>query len=63
MILSKEEVEHLLDELKRVNDIVNGVIDVLRKVQSNKLNKAATEEDLQEYRTIKQVVESLKSVA
>lgn len=63
MILSKEEVEHLLGELKRANDIVNGVIDVLRKVQSNKLNKAATEEDLQEYRTIKQVVESLKSVA
>lgn len=63
MILSKEEVEHLLDELKCANDIVNGVIDVLRKVQSNKLNKAATEEDLQEYRTIKQVVESLKSVA
>ena len=63
MILSKEEVEHLLGELKRANDIANGVIDVLRKVQSNKLNKAATEEDLQEYRTIKQVVESLKSVA
>ena len=63
MILSKEEVEHLLGELKRANDIVNGVIDVLRKVQSNKLNKAATEEDLQEYRTIKQVVESLKRVA
>lgn len=63
MTLSKEEVEHMLSELKRANAIVSGVIDILRKVQSSKLDKAATEEDLQEYRTIKQVVESLKSVA
>lgn len=63
MTLTEEQVEHLLSELKRANGMIQGVISILVGIQSQKLNKAATEDDLQEYRTIKQVVENLKSVA
>lgn len=63
MTLTQEQAEHMLSELKRANDIIQGVISVLVDVQSKKLGKTVAEDDLQEYRTIKQVVEYLKSVA
>lgn len=63
MILEPEVVEHLLSELKRANSIINGVVSTLVKIQSKKLSRAATDEDLEEYRTIKEIVSNLKSVA
>ena len=63
MTITQEQAEHLLSELKRANDIIQGVISILVDVQSKKLSKTVTEDDLQEYRTIKQAVEHLKSVA
>ena len=63
MILEPEVVEHLLNELKRANSIINGVVSTLVKIQSKKLSRAATDEDLEEYRVIKELVSNLKSVA
>lgn len=63
MILEPEVVEHLLNELKRANSIINGVVSTLVNIQSKKLSRATTDEDLEEYRTIKEIVSNLKSVA
>jgi len=63
MILDKEDAEHLLHELKRANHAIDKVIAILSHVQSTKLSKATTDEDLLEYRTLKEALSELKSVA
>ena len=63
MIFSKEESEHLLNELKRANHAIDNAIAMLSHMQSNKLSKATTDEDLSEYRTLKEAISQLKSVA
>ena len=63
MILEKAEAEHLLNELKRANHAIDNVIAILSHIQSSKLSKATTDEDLSEYRTLKEAISQLKSVA
>lgn len=56
-------IEQIVNELKEVNQIIDGVIVALRELQKKKLGKTITEDDLREYHTIKDVVNALASVA
>lgn len=56
-------INQIVDELKEVNKVIDGVIVQLKSLQEKKLNGTVTEQELSEYRTIKEVVNALQSVA
>lgn len=56
-------IDQIVNELKEVNQVIDGVIVALRGLQNKKLSKTATDEELAEYHTIKEIVQSLQSVA
>lgn len=56
-------INQIVDELKEVNQVIDGVIVQLKSLQEKKINGTVTEQELSEYRTIKEVVHALQSVA
>lgn len=57
------QIEEMVNDLKNINQVIDGVIVQLKSLQEKKLNGTVTEQELSEYRTIKEVVHALQSVA
>ena len=57
------QIEEMVNDLKNINQVIDGVIVQLKSLQEKKINGTVTEQELSEYRTIKEVVHALQSVA
>lgn len=56
-------IDQIVQELKTINEKIETAIVDLRLIQEKKLKKTITDEDLKEFRSIKEVIAQLESVA
>ncbi len=56
-------LEHVAERLKKVSNMLDKVIVELRAIQHARLQKMVTQQDLDEARTIKELIEEIENVA
>lgn len=59
----QENLEYVAERLKKVSGMLDKVIVELRAIQHARLQKMVTQQDLDEARTIKELIAEIESVA
>ena len=61
--MKEVSIQELLYELRLVSQRIDDIVVKLRKYQEQKLHKTMTEAELQEFRTLKQIISEIESIA
>lgn len=61
--MKKIKMQNIIEELKEANKIVDDVIDKLKEYQAQRIDKEQTVAWIAEYKTIKEIILKLESIA